>query len=217
MIQTISQMPASSTYPTLRPSPVTDWRQQLPVVHLGGVTLRELRLSDAASLQAVLTTAETSRFISPPPATVAGFERFISWTLAERAAGRYVCFAVVPEGSDSAVGIFQIRQLDPAFEVAEWGFAIGSAFWGNGMFAAAAPAVVEFAIETLGVRRLEARSAVANGRGNGALQKIGATREARLRQSFLKDGTYHDQMLWAINADEWRLLHGVDARSATIH
>jgi hypothetical protein len=34
---------------------------------------------------------------------------------AERQAGRYVCFAVVPDGYDTAVGIFQVRQLDPMF------------------------------------------------------------------------------------------------------
>jgi [ribosomal protein S5]-alanine N-acetyltransferase len=210
-------MPSSIPYPAVQPVPAKHWRQELPVLHAGGVTLRELRLSDASSLHRLLTTEEVSRFISPPPSTVAGFERFIAWALAERTAGRYVCFAVVPEGTDTAVGIFQVRQLDPAFEVAEWGFAIGAEFWGTGLFAAAAPAVVEFAIETLGVRRLEARSAVGNGRGNGALQKVGAMREAVLRQSFLKDGIYHDQMLWAIDAEEWRLLHKVDARSATIH
>ena len=182
----------------------SDWRTALPVICADGVTLRDLRLSDAASLHALLTTEEVSRFISPPPSTVQGFERFIAWTQAERAAGRYVCLAIVPEGSDTAVGLFQIRQLDPRFETAEWGFALGQAFWGCGFFAAAAPAVVDFAIETLGVRRLEARSSVANGRGNGALQKIGAVREALLRKSFLKDGRYHDQVLWAITADEWR-------------
>jgi RimJ/RimL family protein N-acetyltransferase len=57
------------------------------------------------------------------------------------------------------------------------------------------------------VRRLEARSAVANGRGNGALQKLGAVREAVLQKSFLKDGCYYDQVLWSIVADEWRFIH----------
>lgn len=181
-----------------------DWRQALPIISAGGVTLRELRLSDAASLHTLLTTAEVSRFISPPPATVQGFERFIAWTQAERAAGRYVCFAIVPEGSDTAIGLFQIRQLDPRFETAEWGFALGHAFWGSGIFAAAAPAVIDFAIDAIGVRRLEARASAQNGRGNGALQKVGAVREAVLRKSFLKDGVYHDQVLWGITADEWR-------------
>lgn len=183
----------------------TDWRAALPVISANGVTLRELRLDDAAALHARLTPTEVSRFISPPPATVQGFERFIAWTLSERAAGRYLCFAVVPQGSDTAIGLFQIRQLDPRFETAEWGFAIGQAFWGSGIFAAAAPAIVDFAIETVGVRRLEARASAQNGRGNAALQKVGAVREAVLRKSFLKDGTYHDQVLWGITADEWRL------------
>jgi ribosomal-protein-serine acetyltransferase len=46
---------------------------------------------------------------------------------------------------------------------------------------------------------------VANGRGNGALRKIGAVQEGVLRRSFLRDGQYHDQVLWSILAEEWRL------------
>ena len=50
--------------------------------------------------------------------------------------------------------------------------------------------VVDFAFDTLGVHRLEARAAVANGRGNGALRKIGAVQEGVLRKSFLKNGQH---------------------------
>ena len=75
-----------------------------------------------------------SRFISPPPATVEGFERFIGWTIRQRQNGQYVCFAVVPHGSDIAIGIFQVRSLEPAFGTAEWGFALASEFWGTGIF-----------------------------------------------------------------------------------
>ena len=200
---------ANAEMGTTRKTVVTtsDWKAGLPVMTGSSFTLRELRIEDAPSLLAMLTTEEVARFISPPPTTVEGFERFIAWTRREREAGTYVCFAVVPEGLDSAVGIFQIRALGPTFETAEWGFALGQAFWGTGVFAQAAPTVVDFAIGTLGVRRLEARSAVANGRGNGALQKIGAIREGVLRKSFLKDGQYYDQVLWSIVADEWRFMH----------
>ena len=88
----------------------------------------------------------------------------------------------------TAIGLFQVRQLEPDFATAEWGFALGSAFWGTGMFMDGARMVVDFAFETLGVRRLEARAAVANGRGNGALRKLGAVQEGVLRRSFLKNG-----------------------------
>ena len=182
----------------------SDWRQALPVLRGRVVTLRQLRESDAPSLFAMLTTEEVSRFISPPPTTVEGFEKFIAWSLRMRAMGSYACFAVTLEGSDTAVGIFQLRELEPGFGTAEWGFAIGSEFWGCGAFVDGAELLVRFAFETVGVHRLEARASVKNGRGNGALRKIGAVQEGVLRRSFLKNGEYHDQVLWSILDDDWR-------------
>ena len=182
----------------------SDWRSGLPVLTGGWVTLRELRTNDADSLFALLTTEEVSRFISPPPTTVEGFERFIAWTHRERAAGNYACFAVVPHGMDTAIGIFQVRQLEPGFGTAEWGFAIGSAFWGTGVFMDGARMVIDFAFNTIQTHRLEARAAILNGRGNGALRKIGAMQEGILRKSFLRNGEYLDQALWTILDEDWR-------------
>ena len=182
----------------------TDWRNRLPVMAGKQVVLRELRASDAPSLFAMLTTEEVARFISPPPTTVEGFERFIAWTLRQRSAGTYACFAVTLQGFDTAIGIFQLRESEPGFGTAEWGFAVGSAFWGTGVFQQGAELMLEFAFNTVGVHRLEARSAVLNGRGNGALLKMGAVQEGILRRSFQKNGDYLDQVLYAIVEDDWR-------------
>jgi len=182
----------------------SDWKQSLPVLTGSMVTLRELRLSDATSLLAMLSTEEVARFISPPPTTVEGFERFIAWTHRERAAGNYACFAVVPHGMDTAIGIFQVRQLEPGFGTAEWGFAVGSAFWGTGVFMDGARMVIDFAFNTIQTHRLEARAAILNGRGNGALRKIGAMQEGILRKSFLRNGEYLDQALWTILDEDWK-------------
>ena len=182
----------------------SNWREALPVLTGNKVMLRELELTDAPSLFAMLTPEEVSRFISPPPTTVEGFGKFIKWACAERAAGRYACFAVVPHGMNTAVGLFQVRQLEAGFATGEWGFALGSAFWGTGLFIDGGQLMVDFAVNTLNVGRLEARACVANGRGNGALRKLGAVQEGVLRRSFLKNGQFLDQMLWSILADEWR-------------
>ena len=196
---------------TGRFSPVTkspaivssDWRQQLPVLAARGITLRELKLEDAPTLFEMLTTEEVSRFISPPPTSVEGFEKFITWTHRQRAAGQYVCFGIVPDGMTAAVGLFQLRSMEPGFGSAEWGFVLGPAFWGTGLFMEGAQLVVDFAFETIGAFRLEARSAVQNGRGNGALRKLGAVREGVLRNAFHLGGTYHDQNVWSILASAW--------------
>lgn len=185
-----------------------DWRAGLPVLGGLGLTLRELTAADAPSLAAQLTTAQVTRFISPPPTSVAGFERFITWTHRERAAGRYACFAVVPAGESVAVGLFQIRRLEGQDGVAEWGFILGEAYWGTGLYLAGAQRVVDFAFGAMGLSRLEARASLANGRGMGALAKLGAVREAVLRRAFHRHGQWHDQALWGILRSGWRAAPG---------
>jgi hypothetical protein len=69
---------------------------------------------------------------------------------------------LVPTG----VGIFQVRATEPELATAEWDFAIGAPFWGTGTFINAARSIVEFAFETIGVHRLEARAAVENARSS---------------------------------------------------
>ena len=187
----------------------SEWQRLLPVLHGAGFHLRELRRSDAASLFSMLTTDEVARFITPPPASVAGFERFIDYTRRQRSQGALACFAVVPQGLDTAIGIFQLRSLDGEFSTAEWGFALGSPFWGTGLFARSAALVMGFAFDEVGVNRLEARAMAANGRGNGALRKVGARKEAVLRQSMAKGGRLHDEHLWAIVETDWRQANGL--------
>jgi len=194
-----------------------DWRRGLPALTGSQVVLRELRASDAPSLLATISAEEVSRFLSPAPPTLEGYERFIAWALRQRAEGAAACFAVTLKGFDTAIGLFQIRQLDSAFDLAEWGFAIGSPFWGTGVFADAAALVLDFVFGTLGVRRLEARAAARNGRGNGALLKIGAVQEGLLRQSLARDGQRLDQILYAITAEDWQRTSGAAAPTEPRH
>ncbi len=213
-LDVIATVPLITTETTNAPS---DWRTGLPTLTAGLVTLRELRTSDAASLFASLTTEEVARFISPPPTTVEGFERFIAWTHRQRAAGAFACFAIVPHGSDTAVGLFQVRSLEPTFGTAEWGFVMSSDYWGAGVFVEGARLVVDFAFEVIGVHRLEARAALANGRGNGALRKIGAVMEGVLRRSFVRNGKCYDQALWAIVCDDWREMKATWGSAVVLH
>src|SRR4029077_475294 len=122
------------------------------------VTLREVRESDAPALMAMLTSEEVAEFISPLPRTVEGFVGFIREVHDERLSGRSFCFGIVPDGYEDAMGLFQVRQLQPGFGTAEWGFALGSPFWGSGVFQEGARAVIDFAFGVVGVHRLEARS-----------------------------------------------------------
>ena len=182
----------------------TNWRDRLPVLRSGKITLRELQSSDAQALWAFINSPEVTKFLSPPPVTVDGFEQFIAWTHRQRAVGMQAAFAAVVEGFDAPVGLFQLRQLEPGFGTAEWGFAIGSAFWGTGVFRTGAELMMHVAFDVIGVHRLEARACVGNARGNAALKKIGAVHEGVLRRSFQRDGEFLDQVLWTVLEEDWR-------------
>ena len=185
--------------------PVAAWRRELPVLRGAHVDLREVTGDDALGLFELISQDEAvHRHISAPPPSIVAFHGFIRWCHQQRAAGGSVCFAIVPHGLEHAVGIFQIRKLGLDFSVAEWGFALGSMFWSTGIFAEAAALAAEFAFTTLGTFRLEGRATTANGRGNGALLKLGASSEGILRGGLQRDDCPRDQFIWGLLAEEWR-------------
>ena len=204
---------------------IVDWRLSPPVLAGDEVVLREVQPSDADSLAALLTTPEITRFISEPPSTAEGFSRFIAASHRVRAAGQGICFAVTLRGCETAIGIVQVRRLSQEgsprlsaeSDVAEWGFAIGSPFWGAGVFTQAAALVLPFVFEQMQVRRVEARAAVRNERAAAVLRKVGARPERLLRNGLFRAGEYLDQTLWTIDGSDWQMELPAARYAAVVH
>jgi RimJ/RimL family protein N-acetyltransferase len=188
-----------------------DWSQGLPTLTGTNVSVREVVTPDAPVLAELLTDSLVAEHVSPPPQSLNAFEGFIAWSHQQRALGHGVCFGIVPHGLLAAVGIIQIRALDPtSFATAEWGFALAAAFWSTGTFVDAANLVAGFAFDRMGVHRLEGRAVEANSRGNAALQKLGAKPEGTLKLGFKRSDGYSTQIMWGLTAEDWRqrpLLH----------
>lgn len=110
----------------------SDHDDALPTLVGAGVTLRELRSSDSVILFSLLTEDQVVKFISPPPSSPDGFEKFINWSIAERKVGRHFSFGVVPDGLTEPVGVFQLRVIDRASNVAKWGFVLALSILGDG-------------------------------------------------------------------------------------
>lgn len=179
------------------------WRDGLPVLRTDRVALRELRRDDAPALIDVTARDEVVRFSWPAPDNLAAVERFIQSTREERASGRYLCFGIVPVATGAVAGMFELRRLQPDFFRAEIGFFMTDEFRGKGVFADAARLLIDFAFGVVGVHRIEARVAVDNERSSAALRKLGAEQEGVLRDAFVRDGRYVDQVLWALVRRRW--------------
>ena len=183
-------------------------RQDTAALVAAGVRLRPLRSSDAIPLVARLSSARVCQYIAPPPGTVEGFRRYVRWAQRRR---RYFCLGIVPGGMHEPVGLIQLWGIGSGFDCAEWGFVLDERYWGTGLFVRSAQLMLDFAFNELRVHRLEARAAVANGRGNGVLAKLGFSTEGVLRRNFAVGGEYVDHALWSMLASEWaaaRANHG---------
>jgi len=165
--------------------------------------LRELRQSDAVALYEALRVPEVRPFMWAPPPSASAFEQFVDWAHAERAAGMYICYGIVPRGEEHAIGVFELRRHQPGFLRGELGFVMAPRLWGGGAFAEGASLVLDFAFGVVGCHRIEMRAAIDNERGNAVLRKLGARREGRLRAAFVRDDQYIDQYLWSILDSDW--------------
>ena len=159
------------------------------------IKLRSPRMSDAEALLDMSSTEEVSRFI-PPPTSVDGFERFIAGRSASALPG--VHRRRRPDGMDTAIGIFQVRQLrshllDRRVGVRDW-----PRFLGHRSLHRPARLTIDFAFDVAGVHRLEAQRPRSTGAATGRWRRSAPSRRRCLRRSFLRSGRHYDQALWSI-------------------
>ena len=182
---------------------VPTWRNALPMLCGRIVTLREPVPADLPSLLDSLSLGDAQRFGIDEPISDVAVHEFIERASRDRANGLAAAWAITLNATHEIVGVVQIRQLDPAFEAAEWECTLLPSARGTGAFLEAARLAGSFAFGTLNSHRLEARVLLQSGRGNGALRKLGAVQEGVLRRSVRYAGEYFDQVLWSMLKEDW--------------
>jgi len=179
------------------------WKTELPTLVGRAVTLREPSASDLGPLIDLFAVADASRFGLDEPVADFAVQQLIDSAPRDRAAGRAFTYVVTLNASRAVVGLLQVRQLDPAFEAAEWECTLLPSVRSSGVFLEAARLAGSLAFGVVGTHRLEARALLQNGRANGALRKLGAVQEGVLRRSVRRHDEYVDQVLWAVLKEDW--------------
>src|SRR5262245_61203345 len=168
------------------------------------VTLREVAPADVGALVDLMSLSDATRFGIEEPPNDFVVQQFVERVARDRAAGLSFTYVVTLSATRAVVGLLQVRQLDPAFEAAEWECTIAPSSRGTGVFLEAARLAGSLAFGAVGTHRLEARVLLRNGRANGALRKLGAVQEGILRRSVRQSGgDYLDQVLWSLLKEDW--------------
>jgi [ribosomal protein S5]-alanine N-acetyltransferase len=180
------------------------WTDQVPPLHGDLTTVREVAAIDVYTLFTLFSDPAVTAYMAPPPPTLAKFAGFVEWSQQQRAQGRGICFGIVPDGMTAAVGILQVRCVDPTSSDAEWGFVLSAHFWSTGVFSDAANVLVQFAFRTMHITRLEARIALRNRRAQAAMQKLGARFESTLAGSSPKGIPRDPESVWILREHDWQ-------------
>ncbi len=86
---------------------------------------------------------------------------------------------------------------------ADIGYELDPSFWGRGLATEGARALVDFAFRELGVHRVWAYCLAANEPSWRLLERLGLTREGRLRENEWMQGKWWDTLLYGLLRQDW--------------
>jgi RimJ/RimL family protein N-acetyltransferase len=163
------------------------------------LVLRPLTLADAADVQRLAgerEIAETTATI-PHPYPDGAAEAWIGTHADRYARGSGVTFGIERLKDGALVGAIGL-EINAEMQRAELGYWIGKPYWNNGYCTESALAVVRFAFDVLGLRRVFANHLGRNAASGRVMDKIGMRHEGTLRQHTIKWGTIDDMEVYGV-------------------
>jgi ribosomal-protein-alanine N-acetyltransferase len=157
------------------------------------LVLRQFRTRDVADALEYRNDREFARVLPhiPQPFTQKDAEAFVKLNMSEPWQ-RSPTFAVVFEGT--LIGTVNL-EVDVESRTAVLGYAIGRAWWNQGLATEAAEAAMAWAVEALGLLRIEASTDVRHLRSQRVMEKLGLRREG-LRDRVGRDGERIEEVVY---------------------
>jgi len=113
--------------------------------------------------------------------------------------------AIVLKDGDRHIGNCGFNDIDYVDRCGVFGILIGEKdCWGQGYAPEAAKLVLKYGFEELGLHRIELEVYSHNARAVRAYEKVGFRREGTLRESYYRNGVYHDTIVMSVLESEWR-------------
>jgi RimJ/RimL family protein N-acetyltransferase len=161
------------------------------------LVLRDYRAGDLHAVQVYASDPEVCRYVEWGPNDLdatASFLAHVMGTATEEPRSTYE-LAITTGGE--LVGGVGLRVESPQHRRGNVGWVVRRDAWGKGYATEAAREVIRFAVEDLGLHRVEATCDPSNGASARVMEKAGMTQEGRLRDHMLVRGRWRDSLLYA--------------------
>jgi RimJ/RimL family protein N-acetyltransferase len=117
---------------------------------------------------------------------------------------RDLVFVIVDAKTKKPIGLMGIHEISWKDRRASTGAMIGEkSYWGNGYGTEAKMVLLNYAFNTLNLRKITSRVFAFNKRSKAYSEKCGYKVEAVLKQEVFKNGRYHDLIMMAVFKNGW--------------
>lgn len=178
----------------------------VPTLRAARLTLRPLRLADAPAIQRHFNHWEIIRNLSahvPWPYPEDGAETFIrDVCLPGMANGSLMCWGLVPNGTEEAVGMLEYRV--GTHHTDNRGFWIATEYQGKGYMTEAVTAFQDYVFLELGVERIYVCNAVSNTASRRVKEKTGAVLLDRIELAHHSGESACER--WELTQAAWRAI-----------
>lgn len=116
-----------------------------------------------------------------------------------------IAWAITRRGKKQVIGTFVFWHLIPEHYRAEIGYILAPEWWGQGVAAEAARAVLTFGFATMGLHSVEAQIAPENAASRRVLEKLGFVQEGYFRENFFDPttGQFSDTAVFSLLKAAW--------------
>lgn len=167
--------------------------------------LREWAMGDIEDIVDGLNNIEVSKWLAyiPCPYTL---EDAAAWVRSCEENKASYHFAIVLKESGKVIGGTSLESISKLHGTARGGIWLNANYHGNGYGVEAWGSRIEFAFETLGLRRLENGFFEGNLASQKMQEKFGYVIEGKRRKAYrcMADGEYKDEIMTGLLKEEWK-------------
>ena len=167
------------------------------------LVLRRFTLDDVDDVIELASHPSVARVGNRIKASVADVQKYLNWQGSLQPFEFDACFelAIELKGENKIIGFVGMIRKDDA--QAEVGWALHIGYRGKGYATEAARALISYAFEKLGLRKISADTVKTNVVAWKVAERLGMKREPNRPESELRDGRLVDIVVYAILADDW--------------
>lgn len=161
------------------------------------ISLRPWQLSDLPNLVKHANNMNIANFMMnsfPYPYTEEAGKKFIDFANTDNPV--HIFAIVLNEEAIGGIGVHPLKDIQA--KNAELGYWLAEDYWGKGIMTIAISQILEFTFKTYDFKRVFARPFGTNKASQRILEKNGFQLEAHFKDTFFKNGSYHDELIYAI-------------------